>query len=298
MMPPSDRIDFAIVGAQKAATTFLHEALRRHPQIAMPAGETSLFQPRHHAPLKVERLVAGLARPGALIGIKRPNYLYDATTAELLHAHNPQMRIVAVLRDPVERARSAYFHLLAAAKLPLVPLDRGLRAILDGAWSMDCAAAATVLHYGCYAPGITRYRALFGRSNVLVATQAEAARDPLGLVRRVCTFLRLDPPAPEHLPDHRPQAVLYDWECVRLAHAIASLRGHLNEAGIVLQQRRRLSAWRRWRIARLERELAARRGAVRQVPPPLPAELQAELTRYYAADQEALRRDLGIELAA
>lgn len=298
MTPPPDRIGFAIVGAQKAATTFLHEALRRHPQIAMPAGETSLFQPRHHAPAKVEALVAGLARPGAVIGIKRPNYLYDASTAELLHAHNPQMRIVVVLRDPIERARSGYYHLLCGARLPLVGLDAGLRAILDGAWSMDCPSAATVLQHGLYAPGIARYRALFGRPNVLVATQAEAARDPLGLVRRVCAFLRLDPPARAHLPDHRPQAVLYEWGCVRLAHAVASLRGHRNEAGIVLQQRRRLSAWRRWRIARLERRLAARRDVVEQVPPVIPAGLRAELEQYYAADQRALRQDLGIDLAA
>lgn len=297
MVSQPDRIGFAIVGAQKAATSFLHEALRRHPQVAMPAGETSLFQMRHHTPPKVERLVAGLARPGAICGIKRPSYLYDATAAELLHAHNPAMRIIIVLRDPIDRARSGYFHLQTGAHLPLVGLDEGMAAILDGAWSMTCPTASTVLHYGLYARGVARYRRLFGENRVLVATQAEAGRDPLGLLSRVCAFLDLDPPQPALLPDHRPQAVLYESGCVRLAHHIAQLRAHVNEAGIALQQRRTLSPWRRWRIAQLTRQLNVRRSAVAQTPHALAPAIRARLEAFYAADREALRREHGIELA-
>ena len=38
------RLDFVIVGAPKAATTYLHVLLRDHPDVFMPRGESPLFE--------------------------------------------------------------------------------------------------------------------------------------------------------------------------------------------------------------------------------------------------------------
>ena len=63
-------LDFIILGAQKAATSALQLALRKHPDIYMPEGESAFFEEPDFAlqPWKT------FGKKGRLNGIKRPDY--------------------------------------------------------------------------------------------------------------------------------------------------------------------------------------------------------------------------------
>jgi len=98
---------FSIVGAQKCGTSTLSTALDRHPQVARaPRKELQFFTREdvdwarpdysgYRAPRrKPQHLIAGDATPA---------YLFWPGALERMHAYNPDMRLIAVFRDPLER---------------------------------------------------------------------------------------------------------------------------------------------------------------------------------------------------
>lgn len=135
--------DFFVVGAPKAGTTALHVALAQHPQIYM----SRIKEPKHFLsdgppPAKggpgdartyreyvwrradYEALFAP-APAGALRGESTPFYLWDASAHRRIAAAVPNARLVAVLRDPLDRAHSNWTHLWSAG---LEPVDDFVRA--------------------------------------------------------------------------------------------------------------------------------------------------------------------------
>lgn len=112
-----ERLDFIVPGAQKSGTTALHYFLKRHPEIALPdRQELHFFDDeeifsrtpvdyellhRHFGGKRRVRLVP--VRLG-LAGEVTPSYLYWKRAMERIHAYNPQIRLVILLRNPVDRA--------------------------------------------------------------------------------------------------------------------------------------------------------------------------------------------------
>jgi Sulfotransferase domain len=110
------RLDFIVAGAQKSGTTALHYFLKKHPQIALPDRQEMHFfddeeifsqQPvgyellHRHFPVR-----AGLALINRRLsaGEVTPSYLYWKPAMERIHAYNPQIKLVILLRNPVDRA--------------------------------------------------------------------------------------------------------------------------------------------------------------------------------------------------
>ena len=109
------RLDFAIIGVQKASTTALAQYLNQHPDLCLPASkETHYFRRpiRNGVPLK--RDISHLTRhfvhcmPGQKCGEATPVYAYWPKSLDLLHEHNPALKCVLSIRHPVRRAYSAW----------------------------------------------------------------------------------------------------------------------------------------------------------------------------------------------
>src|SRR5204862_7818493 len=88
----------------------------------------------------------------------------------------PGVRLLASLREPVSRAISTYFHYLGLGLAPLVPLNEGMRALLDGGWLDRYPAAAHVLEHSHYGPQLERVLAHPDRDHLL-ALATEEIRD-------------------------------------------------------------------------------------------------------------------------
>ena len=105
-------LDFLIIGAQKCATTTLFEHLRGHPDIAMPIEkETPFFTADAYSAEDWDAFASthfGASRAAALWGKASPQYMNHRDTAKRIHALNPDVKLVAILRDPVERTRSHF----------------------------------------------------------------------------------------------------------------------------------------------------------------------------------------------
>jgi hypothetical protein len=104
-----ERLDFIVAGAQKSGTTALHYFLKKHPQIALPDRQELHFfddEEIFSHPIDYELLhrhFPPLAR-STIAGESTPSYLYWKTAMERIWKYNPQIKLIALLRNPVDRA--------------------------------------------------------------------------------------------------------------------------------------------------------------------------------------------------
>ncbi|MEM8751420.1 MAG: sulfotransferase, partial [Pseudomonadota bacterium] len=192
--------DFIIGGAPKCGTTSLHFILDQHPDIALPDDEIHYFDaddPITHPDFFFDeggRLIyydarsdnaAFRARYAArfapfagspLIGEDSTTYLFSAAAPTRIKALLPDARLVFMLRDPVARAYSQYWHLVKSARAT-ESFERSLRSF------PGIVLGSTYLQH------LERYRALFGRDRVKVVLFEDFVADNQRAVDEVTDFL-------------------------------------------------------------------------------------------------------------
>jgi len=196
--------DFLILGAQKAGTTALYAYLRWHPQITGPSFKEVSFFDRHYT--RGERWYRAHlpVRRRGLVGEASPSYLFHPLAPERVARMLPDARLIALLRNPVDRAFSHYQHEVALGREQLSFADALAREQerMDGElehmlrdpvyfshawWNYTYAAR------GRYAEQLERWFAAFPREQLLVLLTDDLAADTAGTYRRVLDFLNVDP---------------------------------------------------------------------------------------------------------
>jgi len=210
--------DFFIIGAPRSGTTSLHSYLRKHPDVFMPdRREPYFFSPVTKSPKFMQRVQpvhdreAYLAlflpaRASQLTGEASTSYLWDPDAPRLIHEANPQAKVIAILRDPVERVFSHYLMYRqkhGESRTFEQFVNEGLR---EGADNHD----RHHIESGFYFRNLQRYVSLFGKENVHVIPHRELRNDPQGMYDRLCDFLgisRLKLPA---FPANNPTYAVSD----------------------------------------------------------------------------------------
>jgi hypothetical protein len=117
--------DFLIVGAQRCGTTSLHLALKQHPNVVLHRLHKGInyFDLRYeqgpewyrgHFPLRLYARARTARRPGGPItGESSGYYMFHPLAAERIGRDLPGVKLIALVRDPVERAYSAHRHEVA-----------------------------------------------------------------------------------------------------------------------------------------------------------------------------------------
>jgi hypothetical protein len=204
--------EFLVIGAQKAGTTALYAYLRWHPAITGPSWKEVSFFDRHW--WRGERWYRGqfpLRSAGRLVGEASPSYLFHPLAPERVRSLLPDVRLIALLRDPVERAYSQYQHEVALGREPLSFEDaleaeeertRGEverlvadpRAFSRDWWDHTYAAR------GLYAEQLERWLAVFPRNQLLVVATDELGEKPAETYAAVLSFLGVEPHALDDYP--------------------------------------------------------------------------------------------------
>ena len=216
--------DFLLVGAPKCGTSALHAALRRHPQVFLPEVKEPKFflgdgppPTTGGGPGDVEtwgeqvwrredyEALFDPAPEGTRRGEGTVFYLYDTDAQDRIRALVPDARLIAVLRDPVERAHSNWAHLRGAGLEPeadfltACDLEPGRRA----------AGWAPFWHYvaaGRYGEQVEALLRRFDREQVLLLSYRDLSEAPLCTLDRVCVFLGVEPGHVEDVPRHHVRA--------------------------------------------------------------------------------------------
>ena len=186
--------DFVIIGAMKAASTLITECLRQHPEVYMPRGETPYFRDPEYSWSGieiVENIFTGQPA-GRRLGIKSPDYLGEPCCARRIHDDLDEPQLICVLRDPVDRAVSAYYWAMKWGILPIAPIEAGMGALLDSGGTDHPVGYAQVIDWGFYGKHLQRYVDLWPSEKILVQLNEDYRADGLSAIREVFDHLGID----------------------------------------------------------------------------------------------------------
>ena len=193
---------FVVAGAQKACTTSLFEMIGRHPDVT-PAvlKETRHFDLTPDRPVDEYRSYFPIraATSQRITGEATPDYLLFPWVPDALAAAVPRVRVIVILRDPVDRAFSHYCHAVARGEEHLdfeAALEAEPGRLADGPVAPGTAAAMRYSRFsyaarGRYAEQLRRWFAAFPRERLLVLQFRDLAERPQDVFDQTTAFLGL-----------------------------------------------------------------------------------------------------------
>lgn len=187
---------FIIAGAQKCGTTTLHHQLQSHPEIYFPSKPQEIhFFDNEYAYKKGMSWYSEYFKNAAanqLAGQTSPLYLYLECAAHRIKQHLPNIKIIIILRHPVERAYSHYWNSVRygyekhsfehAIKIESNRIKKGEQERRNFSY----------IDRGMYTRQLELYKSLFGSNNMLVLTQDNLKSNPLLVLNQCCEFLGVD----------------------------------------------------------------------------------------------------------
>jgi hypothetical protein len=197
---------FLIIGEMKCGTTSLFSHLCGHPAVLRPFKKETFFFDVHyergvgwyrsHFPL------ARHARDGQITGEATAYYLFHPLARHRIHAFDPEIRLIAVLRDPVERALSHYHHARSKGREPLSFEDaldaederlRGEseRIAVEAGYRSFSHINHSYVARGRYAEQLEEWLEVFPREQLLVLRSEDLFERPREIVNDALTFLGL-----------------------------------------------------------------------------------------------------------
>ncbi|MDY6993319.1 MAG: sulfotransferase [Pseudomonadota bacterium] len=200
--------NFLIIGAAKSGTSSLYMYLKQHPEIFMsPVKEPHFFSftneskmtngpgdPIHEAITdfdEYQALFDGVVNEKA-IGEASTSYLYREEAAKRIHDLLPNIKLIAILRNPVDRAFSAYMHVVRDRR----ESSQNFEEALNKEEERKAAGWEPIWHFtsvGLYFEQLKRYYDIFTREQIKVLLYENLKNDQLGLLRDVYQFLNVDP---------------------------------------------------------------------------------------------------------
>lgn len=203
---PSPSLDFVVLGAYKAATTSLHLALRAHPDVFVPERKEPSFyafdgldaaeiaanpvfsiavtDAKEYEQLFEER------RGERIAGEVSPEYLKNPRCAERLWRVLPEARLVAILRDPAERAFSDYLMYRRDGRESAARFAEALDLQVE-----RCAKGEATGQYlltGLYGQQLQLYYDRFAADRILVLRQDDLTADRDAVMCELATFLGVE----------------------------------------------------------------------------------------------------------
>ena len=247
---------FLIVGAQRCGTTSMYKTLSQHP-LVLPAvlhkgahyfdtgyGHGPAWY-RGHFPLRASARLASArlasARRGSpaagrlpITGESSPYYMFHPLAGQRIATDLPGVKLLVLLRDPVERAYSAHAHETARG-FETEPFERALeleptrlageeaKLIADPTYDSFSHQHHAYVTRGRYADQLRRLEKLFGRDRIHVIDSQRFFTDPEPVFAEVVDFLGLGPASGIVFSKHnaRPRSAMPDPLRRRLSDQLA-----------------------------------------------------------------------------
>lgn len=191
----AERVDFIGIGAARCATSWIANVLRAHPQICLSEPKEVRYFNRHLLPIGDEKGCLNPqfdrdldwylkrfahARPGQRAGEWTPVYLSDPAAPAAIAQDLPGVKLIACLRNPVDRAYSAYWHHRATDLIGDIDFETALEQ------------EAVYVEMGRYAAQLRRYLEHFPAEQMLVMIFDDMTRRPEAEFAKLFGFLGVD----------------------------------------------------------------------------------------------------------
>jgi hypothetical protein len=199
--------DFLIIGVQKGGTTSLFDYLSHHPNV-LPAFRKEINYFDFNYPWGLNWYQANfplrrrLVSRQAITGEASPNYIFHPISPALIARTLPGIKLIVLLRNPVDRAYSQYHHMLRS-KREVLSFDEAVakeaerlrgeadRIAADLNYSEENYLTHSYLARGRYAEQISRLFDLFPRRNILILKSEDLFAAPAQVYHQTLAFLGL-----------------------------------------------------------------------------------------------------------
>ena len=171
------KIEFLGIGVPKAATSWLHVCLDEHPMVFVPTAKEVHYFSRNYERGKDWYLdFFRTASDEQVVGEYSPSYLHTPNTAEKIYQFNPEMKMIAIFRDPVARAYSHFIMDVRQGKLA-----NHIDSIME------------VSSPGFYYRNLMEFKKYFKQEQILVLIYDDLMNDSWAFLQQVYRFLNIDP---------------------------------------------------------------------------------------------------------
>ncbi len=255
--------DFLIIGAAKAATTWLQRCLQAQPSVFMPDPELHYFSREYHRGAGWFNSFFAKAPKGAMIGEKSNSYFDQPEAMRRIKEHVPDAKLILQLRNPIERAYSDYCMLYR-------------RGEVDAKIEHHFKPGERFLEGGRYGHHLAHIDDLFPAEQLLLLVYDDVLKQPTEHLARVRDFLALEALTPiETKVKDKKEAVVPP----PMRRALKSLKPAI-------------APYRNQTWFKKARDLIAKEPDY----PALTPDLHARLRDYYVDDIKTLGRRLGRDL--
>jgi len=190
-MIESFKIDFVGIGAAKAGTTWLGHMLEGHPEVSMSVPKEVYFfnDMRFYGSKASMNFAKGIswykkhfrhATNKILKGEITPGYSIDAIAAERIKAHNPDIKILYCLRNPVDRIESHYNFVKSFLGEETRPMDQVIMEERE------------LIEMSMYFKNISTYLDHFAEDQICIVWFEDIASQPAIVLDKVYSFLGVD----------------------------------------------------------------------------------------------------------
>ena len=193
--------DFLVAGSPKCGTTAVHSYLRRQRGVFVPLEKEPNYFSRdvrlRKSKTREEYLALFERAPStALVGEVSVWYLYSREAARAILKSCGKVKIVAMLRNPVEATAALHAQLVLEGDEPITDLEAALEANRNGSrpdisgWKgRECLDYERVYSYS---EQLERFLELFGRERVHVVLFDDWRRDTRAAYEGLCDFLGIE----------------------------------------------------------------------------------------------------------
>ena len=193
------RLDFMCVGAAKAGTTWLCHNLRQHPRIFICADKELHYfnqylpensqkpNPNYQKSLTWYHQFFEAVTPDQLTADFSTSYLKYPNCAKDLFSYNPQLKIIMILREPIERMLSHYYFLIQRNIIPPQNIEAALKN------------HPHILENSLYGQQLKNYETFFPKEQIKVLWYEDIEQCPQALINEVTDFLNIEKFAPKDL---------------------------------------------------------------------------------------------------
>lgn len=197
--------DFLVIGAGKSGTTSLDNYLKQHPSIFIPSVKEPNFfgyelntnedfkdepDELHHFKQSTTTLEEYLqlfttAQQGQLKGETSNTYLYHESAPDRIKHYNPEMKLIAILREPVSRLYSRYLHLAREGRHPSLETCFDKNSIW---WKRN-----DLIKEGFYFKNLSKFYEEFPEINIKIILYEDFNANPTNVLGELFNFLGVDP---------------------------------------------------------------------------------------------------------
>lgn len=193
-------IDFAIIGAQKSGTTAIYRYLKEHPQISLPVNkEASYFF--SDANNFEDFFNAYYDKKSKFIGSVSPQYMCYRSSIDKIHSHNKDIKLIAILREPIERAyshhkmnlrRNYYSYDFNEIKTKLLGNSKGCIPFEMNEMDEKEHEINNIFNWGFYGGILNEYIKVFDSTNILIIDYNDLIENPTFVFNKICNHIGAD----------------------------------------------------------------------------------------------------------